>query len=375
MRMAMEEVKNLLKSKIDFIWVNTYEEAEFIKDLTATMVKDFNSAELYVWSITEGLRKEPTNSLQKREEPDAKMRDPHNVIDFIKKEQNKKDSTSENFFVLRDFHTPLESIATLKRSVRDAKEYKSANYNPIIVVAPISYIPLELEKMIRIVNYDTISNEDITACVDSIIKMMNTKNSTGSNYTIPSEDDREKIETALRGLTFNEVVETIRMSVIKYDGLDLKAVMDEKIQLIQKSGVLDYKVPSAKFEDIGGNVNFKSWIDDVEMAMSEDATSFGCEKPKGYLSLGPPGTAKTYMAEALAQKFGVPFIKLEMSKIMDKLVGNSEKKIDQALKTVAACAPCVFLIDEVEKALGGKQLFFKRDQNAVLGQLLLGVLR
>ena len=43
-----------------------------------------------------------------------------------------------------------------------------------------------------------------------------------------------------------------------------------------------------------------------------------------------------------------------MSKIMDKLVGNSEKKIDQALKTVAACAPCVFLIDEVEKALGGK---------------------
>lgn len=59
------------------------------------------------------------------------------------------------------------------------------------------------------------------------------------------------------------------------------------------------------------------------------------------------------MAEALANKFGVPFIKLEMSKIMDKLVGNSEKKIDQALKVVKSCAPCIFLIDEVEKALGG----------------------
>ena len=59
------------------------------------------------------------------------------------------------------------------------------------------------------------------------------------------------------------------------------------------------------------------------------------------------------MAEALANRFRVPFIKLDMSRIMDKLVGNSEKKIDQALRIVKACAPCIFLIDEVEKALGG----------------------
>jgi SpoVK/Ycf46/Vps4 family AAA+-type ATPase len=42
-----------------------------------------------------------------------------------------------------------------------------------------------------------------------------------------------------------------------------------------------------------------------------------------------------------------------MSKIMNKLVGESEKRIDQAFRIVKACAPCVFLIDEVEKAMGG----------------------
>lgn len=46
-------------------------------------------------------------------------------------------------------------------------------------------------------------------------------------------------------------------------------------------------------------------------------------------------------------------LSLNMSKIMNKLVGESEKKIDQAFRIAKACAPCVFLFDEVEKALAG----------------------
>ena len=38
---------------------------------------------------------------------------------------------------------------------------------------------------------------------------------------------------------------------------------------------------------------------------------------------------------------------------VSKLVGESEKRIDQAFRIAKACAPCVFLIDEVEKALSG----------------------
>lgn len=59
------------------------------------------------------------------------------------------------------------------------------------------------------------------------------------------------------------------------------------------------------------------------------------------------------MAEALASKMSVPLIKLSLSRVMDRLVGNSEKKIDQALRVAKAVAPCILLIDEVEKALGG----------------------
>ena len=42
-----------------------------------------------------------------------------------------------------------------------------------------------------------------------------------------------------------------------------------------------------------------------------------------------------------------------MSKLLSKFVGESERNIDEAINIINQVAPCVLLIDEVEKALGG----------------------
>lgn len=355
MRACMNEVKNLLKAKIDFIWIDSYEENEVLRDLISLVNEQFFGTKLFTWSMTEGLKKIALNRHEKQEDAMREFRDPHRVMDFIMSAQDNGQLKDEGFFVMKDLHIPLENIQTFKRAIRDAKEYSSKNYNPIIVIAPSIYVPLELEKLVHIVSYDTPNKEQITTFLDAMIQKMRVANAEkNKNYELPDDELKTKLVNALSGLTFREIKDTVAMSLVEYNALSLKAIMEEKIQLIKKSGVLDYKVPSANFEDIGGNVNFKNWIKDVEIAMSDEAKAFGCATPKGYLALGIPGTAKTFMAEALASKFGVPFIKLEMSKIMDKLVGNSEKKIDQALRVVKSCAPCIFLIDEVEKALGGK---------------------
>lgn len=354
MRECMSEVKNLLKAKIDFIWIDSYEETEVVRDMIQLINETFFGTKLYTWSMTEGLKKIALNRHEKQEDAMKELREPFRAIDHIITAQNNKQVTDEAFYIMRDFHIPLESIPNLKRAVRDAKEGSSKNYNPIIVVAPSVYVPMELEKIIHIVSYDTPSKDNIHKFIQAMVSKMRISNTEkGKNYEMPTEDQISKLVNALSGLTYREIKDTVAMSLVEYNGLSLKAIMEEKIQLIKKSGVLDYKVPEARFEEVGGNINFKNWITDVELAMSDEAKAFGCATPKGYLALGIPGTAKTYMAEALANKFGVPFIKLEMSRIMDKLVGNSEKKIDQALRVVKSCAPCIFLIDEVEKALGG----------------------
>ena len=62
---------------------------------------------------------------------------------------------------------------------------------------------------------------------------------------------------------------------------------------------------------------------------------------------------KTMLAEAFAGMMHVPLLSLSMAKIFDHLVGSSEKRIDSALKVARSCAPCVLLMDELEKSVGG----------------------
>ena len=157
----------------------------------------------------------------------------------------------------------------------------------------------------------------------------------------------------------------LNLSFIKYGTINLEIVNEKKIEIINESGVLDYKVPSASLDNVGGNHKFKEWIDVVEACMTEDAREYGIPAPKGYLSVGIPGTSKSFSAEALAGKWEMPFIKLNMAKITSRYAGETERNMYKALNLVRSCAPCVLLIDEVEKALGGYKSSNSSDSGAI----------
>ena len=142
-------------------------------------------------------------------------------------------------------------------------------------------------------------------------------------------------------------------SIVKFKTVKADFLAQSKIDIVKKSGVLDYKIPEVKMSDIGGCNILKDWLYEQEIAMSPEAQKAGLDMPKGALFLGIPGTSKTMSAEAFAGELGIPLIKLSMDKIMDRMVGQSEQKIARALEVVKKCAPCVFLMDEIEKALGG----------------------
>lgn len=76
-------------------------------------------------------------------------------------------------------------------------------------------------------------------------------------------------------------------------------------------------------------------------------------------------TSKTFMAEALAGKMGMPFLKLDMAKIVSRFAGETERNMAKALKLAQSCSPCVLLIDEVEKALGGYKSSNASDSGAI----------
>ena len=49
----------------------------------------------------------------------------------------------------------------------------------------------------------------------------------------------------------------------------------------------------------------------------------------------------------------LPLLKFNMAKVMSRYVGESEKNIANTLRIVKASAPCILLVDEVEKCLAG----------------------
>lgn len=69
----------------------------------------------------------------------------------------------------------------------------------------------------------------------------------------------------------------------------------------------------------------------------------------------------------------LPLIEFKISKIMHSHVGQSEKNMENALKVVEECSPCLLLIDEAEKVFGGVASSNNTDGGTlirVVGQLL-----
>lgn len=72
-------------------------------------------------------------------------------------------------------------------------------------------------------------------------------------------------------------------------------------------------------------------------------------RPRGMLLTGAPGTGKTMAAKLIAREFDVPLYRLDVSTALDRYIGVSENRVAKILTLVDREAPCVLLIDEVEK--------------------------
>ena len=79
------------------------------------------------------------------------------------------------------------------------------------------------------------------------------------------------------------------------------------------------------------------------------------------LFTGPPGTGKSLAAEVLAHSLGYPLFRVDLSMVVSKWVGETEKQLNR-LFTSAEEAPCVLLFDEAD-ALFGKRSEVKDAQD------------
>ena len=79
------------------------------------------------------------------------------------------------------------------------------------------------------------------------------------------------------------------MSYHLHKKLDVSSISTEKINTIQKSGILTYKIPKITLDDIGGHIDLKNWIVEAKKTLSKNAKAFGIKPAKGFLATGIAG--------------------------------------------------------------------------------------
>lgn len=164
-----------------------------------------------------------------------------------------------------------------------------------------------------------------------------------------------EIEQTLSTIFYENGMATLDSSNYEAKVNILNEIKNMKSQLIKKTGNLSIVETLNTFNDIGGLNSLKKYINSTykKYERAEELQEKNINLPKGVLILGKPGNGKSLIAKATANKLKMPLIKFDISKILGKYVGESEKQMQKALQIIQAMSPCVLWIDEIEKTFAG----------------------
>ena len=353
MKRGLEMVENnkklshLLRARFPFIYIPTYEEeraTKFIKSIVTKQDEIKVVRDVLVWTQSAGLKNGP----KKIENTNQPMQ----LIEFIKKYDN------DAVFILYDFHVYFggkhrnidSSIIRALRDLISALKTSSKRKN-VIFISPDINIPETLQKDIVIYDFPLPNLSEIKARLKKMVSV-----NKGVDTTTLTEEEIEKLCKAALGLTMQEAENAFALAMVNDGKLspdDINVILQEKMQVIRKTGMLEYVQSDMSIEDIGGLENLKRWLLKRNNSWSERAKKYCIPAPKGVLVTGIPGCGKSLTAKAMSTIWQLPLLRLDLGKIFSGLVGSSEENMRKAIKTVEAVAPAILWVDEIEKGLNG----------------------
>ena len=337
-RSSKGEIEDLIRARYSLIWITSPEEERVEESLKRLCVE--REMRLEIWSITEGFRT-VANGQGTRD-----VKDPMKAIDHVLRSEGRA------LFVLRDFHPFLKEPAVVRR-LRDAAHELRKTKKSLAILSPITKIPPELEKSISaVLDWELPNRMEIEAAARKVVPSL----PPATQQEIESDPSyMERVVEGALGLTLVEAENVFAKSAVRTHTFDLETILEEKKQIIRKSGLLEYYEHREEFSDVGGMEILKDWLVKRRNAFSSRARDFGLPLPKGILLIGVPGTGKSLTAKAVGALWQMPLLRLDVGKIFGGLVGSSEENMRSVFKTAEAIAPAILWIDELEKGFSGTQ--------------------
>jgi hypothetical protein len=345
-------IQELISACFTAIWVQTHEPHEAAREIT-----DLCRAEnwrLGIWNCDSGVQfpieQIAIPGVTETQEPLAVIRAMPQVAQ----------GSGTTVLLFENLHRFLGSVELVQAVARQAIQGKH-NRAFLVVLAPNSQMPVELEKLFVCVDHDLPDHSQL----EEIARGVATQDG-----ELPAGDELARVVDAAKGLTRSEAENAYSLSLVRHGKIQPDTLWEIKAGQLKKSGLVSIHRGSESFQQLGGLDNLKAFC---LRAMRRQSEAKAGNRPRGVLLLSPPGCGKSQFAKALGNETGRPTVVLDVGALLGSLVGQSESNVRAALKLADAMAPCVLFADEIEKALAGATSSGQTDSGVtarVFGSLL-----
>jgi SpoVK/Ycf46/Vps4 family AAA+-type ATPase len=277
-------------------------------------------------------------------------------------------SLGDGIFHFKDLYRFFNEGPVVRRLLELAPAMEQ-DRRSIVVSAPHMALPAELEKRSAFFRFALPTAAELGALAKTVVDSLRREHKVRVEI---SDQDFGQLVDRLRGMTLFEAEKTVTSAVLRDMALtpeDLDFVVELKKELLAKDGVLEFIATEHALDGVGGFSSLKAWLAKRRRAFTPAAKEFGVVAPKGILLLGVQGCGKTLVAKSIAQDWGLPLLKMEPGKLYDKFIGESEKNLEKAIGVAEGMAPCVLMIDEIEK---GFAAVTQSESDAGLSRRLFG---
>lgn len=250
--------------------------------------------------------------------------------------------------------------------------YMARENNGVVVLVTSNQIWNRISSFGMVVNLDYPDTMERINQINKFIKMYS------GRFEIEwTDEDVTHVAAILRGFTEIQIDNILSSQIIGNSGLRRNIISNlasQKQKIYPKIGSVQY-ISLYKEYCVAGMDMLKEWLElkkKIFFMPEEKLQEYDLKSPKGILLVGVPGCGKSLTAKLVAQEWDLPLFRFDIGSVFDKWVGESEKKMREALQFIENVSPCILWIDEIEKVLATSETGNETGKR-VLGEFLFWI--
>jgi AAA+ superfamily predicted ATPase len=353
-----QQIEQIINSNYNCVSIITHEE-KYALDVIRQAANELKR-DMWVWSAAEGVKFDLVEEMPP-------------IADTISPESGLTNLTGAKqgaICVTLDLAEYLVSPKTL-RILRDVIDTFEKNGNTLIMIDSNDKLPEVVKSYAYHFELSLPDVQELFEIVRQTVQDYHKKKPIEIGIT---RKGLEVMVRNLRGLSRRQAKRVVSDAIMggqRFDDNDINRIIAGKRRMIHQDGLLEYVEAPVDLDEIGGMKNLKKWLQLRKESFGTEAARFGLTPPKGMLMLGVQGAGKSLCAKAIATAWQQPLLRLEPGVLYDRYVGESERRLRQALLQTEVMSPVVLWIDEIEKAFASAAA---RSEDGGLSQRMFGSL-